>query len=49
MVLNIPAKQQVLATIAARASTPSERFQAGYMLSNDVDDYTIDTRKKASI
>jgi hypothetical protein len=46
MVLNIPAKQQVLATIAARASTPSERFQAGYMLSNDVDDYTIDTRKK---
>ena len=45
MVLNIPAKQQVLATIAARASTPSERFQAGYMFNNEVDDYTVDTRR----
>jgi type 2 lantibiotic biosynthesis protein LanM len=46
MVLNISSKQQVLATIAARASTPPERFQAGYVLSDDIDDYTVDARKK---
>jgi hypothetical protein len=46
MVLNISSKQQTLATIAARASTPPERFQAGYALSDNPDDYTVDARKK---
>jgi len=32
--------------IAARASTPPERSQAGYVLNDDTDDYTVDTRKK---
>jgi type 2 lantibiotic biosynthesis protein LanM len=46
MALNISSKPQVLATIAARASTPPERFQAGYALSDNPDDYTVDARKK---
>ena len=46
MVLNLPSKQQVLATIAARATTPPERFQVGYGVNDDSDDYTVDARKK---
>ena len=46
MVLNISSNQQILATIAARASTPPERFQAGYVVNDDPDDYTVDARKK---
>jgi type 2 lantibiotic biosynthesis protein LanM len=46
MVLNIASNQHILATIAARASTPPERFQAGYMVNDDPDDYTVDARKK---
>jgi type 2 lantibiotic biosynthesis protein LanM len=46
MVLNITSRQHTLATIAARASTPPERFQAGYMVNDDPDDYTVGARKK---
>ncbi len=46
MVLNISSKQQTLATIAARASTPPERFQAGYVVNDNPDGYTVDARKK---
>jgi type 2 lantibiotic biosynthesis protein LanM len=46
MVLNITSKQQTLAMIAARASTPPERFQVGYVVNDDPDDYTVDARKK---
>jgi hypothetical protein len=49
MVLNLSSKQQTLATIVARASIPSERFQAGYVLNNDNDDiehYRVATRRK---
>src|SRR5689334_20065673 len=46
MVLNISSKQQTLATIAARASTPPERYQAGYVVNDNPDDYTVDARKK---
>jgi type 2 lantibiotic biosynthesis protein LanM len=46
MVLNISSKQQVLATIAARASTPPERFQVGYVVNDDPDDYTVNARRK---
>ncbi len=46
MVLNISSKQQVLATIAARATTPPERFQAGYVVKDDSDDYTVNARIK---
>ncbi len=46
MVLNISSNQQILAMIAARASTPPERLQAGYLVNADPDDYTVDARKK---
>ncbi len=46
MVLDISSKLQTLAMIAARASTPPERLQAGYMVNDDPDDYAVDARKK---
>lgn len=49
MVLSLPSKQQTLAKIAARASTPPERFQAGSVLSDDndpIENYRVATRKK---